>query len=143
MDSSRLMSLLYLADRQMLLDYGTTVTGDRYLRSPHGPVLVRLLGMLTLKSESAGLSEDLSRHEVKLLERTDERFGWLDEPGFLSALRNAAPEWARGMAGMTISPEAILRAASRTEEEVRQIAETAEDCWFFDSAVHGPGGTDA
>lgn len=137
------MSLLYLVDRQMLLDHGAMVTGDRARWSADGPILVQLLDRLTSNFESGPLSEELSRHEVRLLEQTDERFGWLPDAEFESAFRTAAQEWALATEGTTMSPEAILRAGSRTDEEVRHVAETAEDCWFFDSAGHTLKLTDA
>ena len=87
-----LIKLLYLADRQMLLDQGLPITGDRLVSMKHGPVLSHVLDFIThgpksephtawftligepsgydvsLKSEDPPTAE-LSRYELRLLDR--------------------------------------------------------------------------
>lgn len=45
----KLMKLLYLADRTSFATYGTTISGDRLVSMPHGPVLSRTLGALRME----------------------------------------------------------------------------------------------
>lgn len=40
---------IYLADRQMLIDYGTPITGDRYSSMPQGPILCATYDLMSGK----------------------------------------------------------------------------------------------
>jgi uncharacterized phage-associated protein len=39
METLKLMKLMYLADREAMREHGFTMTGDRFVSMPHGPVL--------------------------------------------------------------------------------------------------------
>lgn len=45
----KLMKLLYIADRTAFATYGATISGDRLVSMPHGPVLSRTLGALKME----------------------------------------------------------------------------------------------
>lgn len=49
----KLMKLLYLAERQALLDLERTLTGDRMVSMPHGPVLSQTLELANGQSPSS------------------------------------------------------------------------------------------
>lgn len=154
----KLIKLLYLADRQMLLDHGTVITGDRHVAMKHGPVLSQVLNLInegdrdnerspwfdlfraaenyevSLKPDASTETDELSRYEVKLLETVDEKYGSMDKWKLVELLHTILPEWSDpGETSTPISPEMILRAESRSDEEVRQVKAAADDAWFIDS----------
>lgn len=45
----KLMKLMYLADRRAFAHRGSTISGDRLVAMPHGPVLSRTLGALKME----------------------------------------------------------------------------------------------
>ncbi len=50
-----LIKLLYLADRQSLIETGLPITGDKMVSMPHGPVLSQILDLI-----QAGKQDDSS-----------------------------------------------------------------------------------
>src|SRR5438105_8691452 len=57
----KLIKLLYLADRQALLQWGRPVTTDRYFSMDRGPVLSRMLDLVT-DGEDPGAPRIWARH---------------------------------------------------------------------------------
>lgn len=53
MNYLRLMKLMYLSERQMLLQYGMTITGDSFYALERGSVLSTLLDMIRNKGEDS------------------------------------------------------------------------------------------
>jgi uncharacterized phage-associated protein len=90
----KLMKLLYLTERLSLQRYGDTVTGDRFVSMPHGPVLSMTLDLMNGASlSSAGGDWDT----------------WVaDRANYALALRDP---------GMIRSPEEDLLALSDTDLE--------------------------
>jgi hypothetical protein len=96
-----LIKLLYLADRQALIECGTTITGDRPFSLPHGPVLSMILDRISMGrdeqkcpwfdyvSEAQGYevslmeaspsSDELSTFETELLGAVHRQFGHLNQ----------------------------------------------------------------
>ena len=76
----RLLKLLYIADREYLLTYGETITGDRVVAMDHGPVLSTVFDLIKGK---ATRSDDWAHHLQTLPEsrmvylREDPRTGLL------------------------------------------------------------------
>ena len=52
-----LMKLLYLADRQALIRFGKSITGDRVVAMKHGPVLSRIYDLVSRKKQHLPASE--------------------------------------------------------------------------------------
>lgn len=52
MEYSKLIKLLYLADRRVFIETGLPITGDRMVSMKHGPVLSRIYDLV--KGETAG-----------------------------------------------------------------------------------------
>lgn len=154
----KLIKLLYLADRQMLLDHGTMVTGDRHVAMKFGPVLSQVLNLINegardeahtpwfdffgapekydvqLKPGAPTENDELSRYEVKLLESIDDKYGSMDRWALVDYLHKNLPEWTDpGETSTPISPEMILRAESRSDEEIQRVKAAADDAWFIDS----------
>ena len=45
MHRDKLVRILYYADRRALLEHGYPITGDRFINTPDGPALARILGL--------------------------------------------------------------------------------------------------
>ncbi|MGH2632905.1 MAG: Panacea domain-containing protein [Tepidiformaceae bacterium] len=149
-----LIKLLYLGDRQALIDIGAPITGDRMVAMPHGPVLSRTYDLINMGAPEAGgpcpwyeyLSEpadyevklkkapetdELSKYELGLLGDIYAKFGRMSK----WALRDYAhtlPEWddPRG-SSFGIDQLDILRSSGRTEAEIAEMQHEAEETWFM------------
>ena len=62
------MKLMYLADREYLLKYGSLLTGDVYMSFPHGPALSQTLNatLLGLENNWNEIIEDIGNYSVGL-----------------------------------------------------------------------------
>ena len=67
MATLKLMKLMYLADRDYLLKYGSLLTGDAYASLPHGPVLSQTLNAARLGIDQNwnGMIEDIGGYRKK------------------------------------------------------------------------------
>jgi uncharacterized phage-associated protein len=148
-----LIKLLYLADREMLLKHGLPITGDKMVSMKLGPVLSQVLDFVTygpnggVRScwfeyiESAGYdvtlkkvapTEELSRFELGLLSKNFETYGKIDKWDLVRLLHETLPEWHDpGSSVALIEPADILRSESRSEQEIQQVQEDAEERWFL------------
>ena len=97
----KLIKLLYLADRQSLIDTGSPITRDRFVAMPKGPVLSRVLdliresdpaadslwhGSISRSGHDATLigapgRDRLAEYDEQLLDRIFETYGEEDEWG--------------------------------------------------------------
>jgi uncharacterized phage-associated protein len=151
----KLIKLLYLADRKALLDCGKPITGDRMVSMPKGPVLSGILELINWgqKREEPCAWLDyvsppeqyevrllnhrpdfdlLSERECLILDEIDATYGKVDKWSLVE-LTHELPEW-RDPCGssLPIDPADILRAESRCEQEIRHIAEDAEQALLLD-----------
>ena len=142
----KLIKLLYLADRQSLIETGSPITGDRFVAMPKGPVLSRVLDLIR-ESDSAADSlwhscinrsgydatligapgrDRLAEYDEKLLDRIFEAYGEENEWD-LVGLTHELPEWTDpGESSCPIAPEDILRNSGFTEEQVQHVVEQAD-----------------
>lgn len=146
MNYTKLIKLLYLADRRALIEWGFTVTGDKYVAMKNGPVLSRLFDLIKgkgngraqalwgecffisgndLKGEKTNWpAETLSQLEEQILAETYERY---KDKSFTQMIRlvhdpKLCPEWSDPGDGATeISLGQILAASEITQDEVEQI----------------------
>jgi uncharacterized phage-associated protein len=151
LNSMKLIKLLYLVDRQSLLEFGKPITGDRMVSMPKGPVLSGILDLinwgkrrtepsvwLEFLSEPTGYDvgvvpgitlEDLDRlsdDERRILDEVDEAYGHVDRWSLVD-LTHRLPEWRDPQgSSFPIDPADILRAAGRSEQEIYRIARNAE-----------------
>ena len=142
----KLIKLLYLADRESLVETGSPITGDRFVSMKYGPVLSRVLDLIkdtdpardsiwhsyiARRNYDAVLigqaqSDHLSEYEEDVLESVFESHGRTKEWD-LVARTHALPEWTDpGGSNAPIEPEEILRYAGYTEDEVRAAVEQAD-----------------
>ena len=144
----KLIKLLYLADREALLRWGRPITTDRFVSMEGGPVLSRLLDLVSdgddpggpriwakhisapanfeveLKSEAG--RDELSNAEIELLDEIFKRYGNKNRWELVD-LTHKPPEWKdlQGSA-IPITFRDILNAGGKTELEIAAIEDELE-----------------
>jgi uncharacterized phage-associated protein len=143
MSYMKLIKLLYLADREALLRFGCPITTDRYVSMDRGPVLSRVLNLITEEREPASQSlwadviseperyevhlnkeiepEELSDAEIELLDEIFQQYGRLDRWSLVE-ITHDLPEWVDPHGGaVQISYRDILLNAGKTLAETKVI----------------------
>jgi uncharacterized phage-associated protein len=144
----KLIKLLYLADREALLRWGRPITTDRFVSMERGPVLSRLLDLVTdgddpgapciwtehisapanyeveLKSEPG--RDELSDAEIELLDEIFKKYGSKSR-WELVEMMHKLPKWKdpQGSA-IPITFRDILKAGGKTELEIAAIEDELE-----------------
>ena len=155
----KLIKLLYLADREALIETGSPITGDRFVSMKYGPVLSRVLDLI----KEPNPAEDSVWHSYVARERFDAVLTGSPESNHLSeydegvlesifashgslkewdvvARTHALPEWTDpGKRATSIDPEDILRYAGYTDEEVRAAAGLADSVYSLRSHLAAAG----
>lgn len=150
----RLIKLLYLADRKALLEMGAPLTGDIMVSMDKGPVLSTIYNIIKGRQSSAEWSnlinppidhllslrnndpptDELSEYDIEILECVYKRYAYAQN---LVQYLHMLGEWKnpRGSV-LPINPQDILVAEHRSAEEIKRVAEDAEDLWVLDSVIH-------
>ena len=153
MEYLRLLKLLYIADREMLAETGSPITGDRAVAMKHGPVLSQVYDLLKGQDAKAGewaaylrtvnhsveLRQPigrgkLNRAEVEKLQEVTERYK-NDNVWEICGKTHEFPEWKKNYVPNTSIPipwEGTLEAQDRAglipaverEEELRRYLDT-------------------
>ena len=150
-----LTKLLYLADRRSLLEIGRLISGDELVSMPQGPVLSRVYELINLgpKDDAAPSpwfayimregryevalcdpspsNDELSKHEMKILDEIDEQFG---KKGLwdLVDYAHTLEEWVDPKGSSSrIDPETILRVESKSQEEIEAISRITKEVNFL------------
>lgn len=138
---SRLMCLLYLADRAAIDRYGSPITGDVYLSTEHGPVLANTLaiiggeqwGFLLRPDCTIGMAEEpievLCEADEELVDEVCSVFGGMDEAE-LAARCRALPELAETAAqqklvGYASIMDSLGKSSAQKEEVLSQLGVAA------------------
>ncbi|RLT35819.1 MAG: DUF4065 domain-containing protein [Chloroflexi bacterium] len=153
----KLMNLLYLANRQSLLEIGYPITGDRLVSLDRGPILSKVLDFITwgdfdansawpeyvspkngydvsLNAEIERDFDHLSEYEIGVLTEVDARFGHL-EWRVLVKFTHELPEWIDPHgSSIDIDVRTILESAGKSAAEVEEVASQVESIWTFKSA---------
>ena len=153
----KLIKMLYLADRESLIETGEPITGDRFVSMRHGPVLSRVLDLIKDDCPAedsiwhgyvarkrfdaclAGNTDDgwLSDRNRDILDGISDVYGCLREWDVV-ARTHALPEWKDpGTTSIPIEPEDILRYNDFTETEIERVAEQAHAVYSFHTLLHG------
>jgi uncharacterized phage-associated protein len=138
----KLIKLLYLADREALLRWGAPITSDRYVSMDNGPVLSRVLNLITddrpkpvwsqyisapMGDYEVQLVKDfptdrLSRAEERLITEIFEQYGYRNRWDLIDNVMHHLPEWRNpNGSSIPIQIRDILNAAGESEEEIRKI----------------------
>jgi uncharacterized phage-associated protein len=144
MNYMKLIKLLYIADREALLRWGRPITTDVYFSMKHGPVLGRVLDLITegpnplvgetfwskhisepehyevaLKAEPS--DDQLSEAEEELIREAFSKFGHLNQWQLVDVV-HGFPEWRDPEGGaVPLDYADILRAGNKTPQEIRAI----------------------
>ena len=146
---TKLIKLLYLADKESLKQSLQTITGDTYASMDNGPVLSKLYDLIKgvyrkepdqylwnsrfIKDEYnlvAGTDRipqsELSVFEMKILDKIYEQFKDTDYRGMIKHCHDFCPEWKNPHgSSIPIEPEEILQSIGKSSEEIDWIlAET-------------------
>jgi len=159
MNSMALLKLLYLIDREALLRWGKTITGDKIVAMKHGPVLSRIFDLVSQKKQEMPKSawhnliprpapyvytvrfsgvpdiSGLSEAEVALIDEIFAQHRNKSEDQLVE-FTHTLPEWSdHGKTSVPIPFETILRAAKIPQSEIAAIASEAAADWFMDEAL--------
>ena len=142
---TKLCKLLYFADKEHLLRYGRTITGDQYYRLEHGPIPTKGLNMLRGMSSAANaallcqwliLEKDkirpkrkpdlkvFSKSDLRVLEGVCAKYGRYSA-GYLSQLSHREPPWKK--TGENEAIDFALFFEGRPEaENIKKIVESEQ-----------------
>jgi uncharacterized phage-associated protein len=144
------IKMLYLADKKALESWGKTITGDKMVSMPKGPVLSTIYNLFKGIGSADHLAEwnanfgETVNNKIQLRKNPNLDLLSEDELEALEAARNeidssapwevaewlhkTCPEWEdpKG-SSRRIDPSLILRNAGRTEEEIRMIEESTQE----------------
>ncbi|MCU1307036.1 MAG: hypothetical protein JWN45_1731 [Acidobacteriaceae bacterium] len=141
------LKMLYLADKESLIRWGKTITGDSFVSMKNGPVLSEVYNLFkregptadqkewdTFFSERVNHSirllrsvdvEILSEREMERLEEARQQINKFAPWTVADWLHKTCPEWEDPQGtSIPIDPDVILRNAGRTEEEIETIEES-------------------
>jgi len=153
MNYMKLIKLLYLSDREALIQTGLPITGDRWVSMPHGPVLSNTLNLIkdpesrhaspwhewmvtrpsrrsvAIRTNCADFDE-LSEFHIATIKSVFGKWGHLDQ-WQLENVTHELPEWEDPHgSSSTIDPKRILREAGVSAERIEDIERDAdEDCF--------------
>jgi len=147
----KLITRLYLADRQSLIESGYPITGDVMYATDHGPVLSRVLDFIHdgtsaiwsqyISGPRAPYEVDLvaevetdrlSEYDIDVLRRIDARFGDLTQWQLEAYARDSLAEWHDPEGGrLRIDVQDILAAAGKDQDEIEATVEQIEAVWTF------------
>jgi len=138
----KLIKLMYLADREALLRWGAPISWDRYVSMNNGPVLSKVLNLITDDRSkpvwSNFISAPLGDYEVKLLKvaptdrlsRAEEslmreifaQYGHRNRWDLIDNVMHKLPEWQEpNGSAIPIQLREILEASGESEVEIRAI----------------------
>ena len=154
MSHLKLMKLMYLSERTSLKEYANTISGDRFVSMPHGPVLSATLNHMNgyIDSQPGGWDtfiSALAEHKISVkdgapkngdalghiskasraaMDKVWEEFGAMDRYAIRDYTHEHCPEWDDpDGSSLPISIERVLCAVGYTEEQAESIAERIEE----------------
>ena len=156
---TKLLKLMYLADRSSLGACERTISGDKFFSLPKGPILSSVYELIKgellegekqqawnehiskqrydlLLIKDPGLDE-LSDYEVELIDKLSEQFMQFNLGEMIQFCHDNLPEWEDpGASCVLIKEEAILSALGKSEGEIEAIREEIES---IESLKEAPG----
>ncbi len=136
---TKIIKLLYLADREALKRWGRTITKDVYANLPAGPIVSETYDLIkTIKNgtnEFIGSKseydlelkidpddDELSNAEIRILSEISEKYKNKTFQQMIKVVHNL-PEWVdpKPRGRKSLSVENILEALAKTDEEIKEI----------------------
>lgn len=158
----KLMKLMYLADRESMSRYGESMSGDRMVSMPHGPVLSMSLDLMKgaepgehgwnnwvadaanydLQLNRADALRDdfdeLSDADLSVLDGVYLAFGHMGKWQIRDYTHSRCAEWADPKGGAsTINPETVFRALGKSEDHVRLLSDRMREFTELDRITSG------
>ena len=147
----KLVKLLFLADRQALVENEQPITGADMVSMKCGPVLSEVLDLIKKGDHGAWAeyvspplayevslkcpkpdTDELSRYELRVLDAIYAKFGPAGEWDLVKWLHKHIPEWRDpGGSVLAIEFDAVLRAQHVSEEDIQRISKDAEAHYVF------------
>jgi uncharacterized phage-associated protein len=146
---TKLIKLLYIADRQFIDKCNFAITGDTYCSMPHGPVLSELYNYINGTGEPLKQGEwnayfyrdgydlisriekkcaydEFCKAEIQMLDEVDKKYHDKDYSVLINEVHKF-PEWDKTTrqthSSIPIKKADILKFLGRTDEEIAEIAE--------------------
>lgn len=143
----KLIKLMYLADREALARFGRSISDDRLVSMPRGPVLSATLDLLNGTTESDDWSQwigaaarfqvelakegidrdsfdEISNAELAILDSVWKEFGHMTPFELQDWTHQHCAEWVDpNGSSKPITKESILQALGRTTEQAKAIAD--------------------
>jgi uncharacterized phage-associated protein len=142
---TKLIKLLYLADREALRLWERPLSGDSYFSLPRGPILSKTYDLINYEEDPQDESiwyrfiskenydvtlkdepriDELSRREIDLIERIHDRYKDKNWKEMINICHQVCPEWKHpGASSIPIRVEDILTELNKTEREIEIIEE--------------------
>lgn len=136
---TKLIKLLYLADREALKSWERPISGDSYFSLPHGPILSETLDLIShpgdtfwhkhisKKDYDVAISKDpktnsLTKNEIQVLTSIFELYKDKTWKQMVDICHTRCSEWEHpGTSSIPIQIEDILKALHKTEREIEII----------------------
>jgi hypothetical protein len=144
----KLIKLMYLIDREALVRWGWSMTGDRYVSMEHGQVLSGTydlirdehfgdsywkryisppLGEYEVRLVAEPEASELSEAELTLIEEVYNKFGRLNR-WRLRDYTHRLPEYRQTNGpSLDVDYASVLKGAQKSDEEIRDILEDLEE----------------
>ena len=149
MSYMKLIKLLYLIDRESLISHGRTITTDRHVSMPKGPVVSQILDLATSEDPPSGPTfwrqhislpenfevglvqspgdDELSRAEEAIIDSVFAEHGGKSRWALVE-FTHGLPEWQDPNGGsIPIAYSDILRAANKTDAEIAAVEDDIEN----------------
>lgn len=145
----KLMKLLYLADREYMISYGDSMSGDRAVSMKNGPVLSLTYDLLKggapedasawdewiagesnyevsikkpVREDIEDVFDELSRADCRVLDRVFSEFGKYTRFELCELTHKICPEWQDPHgSSIPINPKSVFMASGKTEEEAEEL----------------------
>ena len=143
MSYMKLIKLLYLAERQAMAKWGESMSGDKFVSMPHGPVLSETYSLISGETEGywnelikgeadyeLSLAhnieiddlDELCLAEMKILDKVFDEFGKMNRWEIRNYTHTHCTEWQDpNGSSFPIKPEDIFRAVGKNESEVKKL----------------------
>lgn len=138
----KLIKLLYLADRAALLRWGAPISTDRHVSMDNGPVLSKVLSLITdecpkpvwseyisvplgeyeVRLLKPGATDRLSRAEENLMREIFDLYGHRNRWDLIDNVMHKLPEWQNpNGSAIPITFRDILKAGGESEDEIHAV----------------------
>jgi uncharacterized phage-associated protein len=142
MSYMKLIKLMYLIDREALLRWGWSMTGDDYVSMKHGQVLSKTFNLIRqlifgdmywyrfisapfgdkeVRLLQEPESDELSRADRALIQEIFDRFGTWERFALAKYTHDELPEYQETTSSIPTEYEEVMRKSNIPEEKIRRI----------------------